>query len=249
MSGIELSVVVTASDKTVICGPTMRSLSAAVSAASVRGIEVERLIALCGATNECRQYFSQPDFDDWSRLDIDSGHLGISREHIVSKCSGKYITFVNSIDLVSENWFYEAVTLLREAESSGKCVIVYPELYWEFDGKKSIVAEPNQYQDIFTPYYLYHSDYYQAHFIAPRRAFLEHPVAGGEGSRDAPHQDWRFYIETMTANWKHVTAANTIMFKRCHDVAPNAAESVSYPAAPLELEPLAIDRISELSKS
>ncbi len=247
MSAFELSVIVTAHDETVVSGPTMRSADAAIEAAETRGISVERIIALDAATEDCREFFSQPDFDHWARLQLKQRDLGRTRNEVVQKCSGAYIAFLDCDDLFSENWLVEGVAILRDAARAGERMIVHPELNWIFDSEISVLEIPNQEDELFSPYYLYFSNYYDSLCLSPREAHLEIPYVHRDIPNGLSFQDWQFGIETMAANWKHVVAKDTIIFKRRRD-SSLVRESSDRQAILRELEPMAIDRVMDLGR-
>lgn len=241
MSACDLSVIVTAHDETVVSGPTMASADLAIADAERTGISVERLIVLDTPTEETRAYFAQPDFDHWDRRELDQRDLGRVRNEVVPQCQGRWIAFLDADDLFSENWLSVGMSLAREADQQGRRVIVHPELNWQFDGGSSVMVNTAQDDPIFAPHYLYMAHYYDSLCLSPKEAHLETPYV----SRDIPNglsfQDWQFTIETMARGWTHVTARDTIIFKRRRD-SSLVTESTAHSSIIRALEPMSIER-------
>jgi len=245
MKQIELSLVVTAHNETVVCGPSMKSAEIAVAKAEAAGISVERIIALDSATEACKHYFHQPAFDGWTRLEFSERDLGRTRNAVLEKCAGKYIGFLDADDLFSENWLSDGVRLLQQAEAEGRRVIVHPEINWLFDGGASIFTKPDQSDPLFTPYYFQFANYYDSLFLAPRQAHEEISFIHRDIPNGLSFQDWQFSIESMAAGWEHVHARDTAIFKRRRD-SSLVTESSSRRSLIRQLPAMAIDQIGKL---
>ena len=139
MSVSDLTLVVTAHDETVVCGPTMRSADLAVAEARGRGYTVETVVALDKATPATNDYFHQPRFDHWERWEMHEGDLGRVRNAIVPQTKGRYIAFLDADDLFSENWLAEGIAALDAATERGERSIAHPELNVLYDRGKSVL--------------------------------------------------------------------------------------------------------------
>ena len=223
----------------------MQSADAAIAAARAAGLVVEPIIALDNATPECAAWFNQPALDHWTRIDLTEGDLGRTRNAAVKIARGAFIAFLDADDLISENWLSEGCKLLLAARDAGEKRIVHPELNWLFDAGKSVYFKPDQDDVLFTPWYFYAMNYYDSMALCPREVHTEIPY----GTRDIPNglsfQDWQFSVETMGAGWRHVSARNTVIFKRRRDNSL-VTESRDRRAIVRELPPMAIDAIDQL---
>ena len=246
--GVDLTVVVTAHDETVVSGPTMTSADVAVEAARAAGWSVQPVIALDAATEATAAYFHQPAFDHWERWDYQEGDLGRVRNALVPRTSGRFIAFLDADDLFSANWLAEGVALLDEAQRRGERAIAHPELNVVFDGARAVLVNVPQDSPLFTPHSLYFRHCYDSLCLAPREAHLEVPYVSRDVPNGLSYQDFQFTVETMDAGWKHVVARDTIIFKRRRDQSlvteSNARRSIlrAVPA-------LAVDRVRDLGRA
>lgn len=245
MAEFDISVVVTAHNETLVTGPTMRAAEASIEAAEREGFSVERVIVLDKATEGCRACMTQPAYDHWTRVELEEGDLGRARNAIVHRLTGRFVAFLDSDDLFSENWLHEAARLLDGAEKRGERMIAHPELNWFFDGGSMVLLKPSQSDPLFLPQFFALSNYYDSMCMAPRAAHLEVPYV----SRDIPNglsfQDWQFNIETIDAGWRHEIARDTIIFKRRRD-SSLVTESRDRKSIVRHIPPMAIDRIAKL---
>lgn len=245
MPEVDMTVIVTAHDETVVCGPTMASADASIAAAEAAGFSVEKIIALDAATEATHTYFHQPRFDHWTRMIFDQRDLGRVRNEVLGHARGRWIAFLDSDDLFSENWLAEGARALAAAEARGDRVIAHPELNWQFDAGSSVLYNTEQSSDLFTPYYLQVAHYYDSLCLTPREAHHEVPYV----SRDIPNglsfQDWQFTVETMARGWNHIVVRDTIIFKRRRD-SSLVTESSARKSIIRCLDEMAIDRVSAL---
>jgi hypothetical protein len=248
MSDVDLTVVVTAHDETVVCGPTMRSADLAVAAARGRGYTVETVVALDKATAATSEYFHQPRFDHWDRREMHECDLGRVRNAIVPDTKGRYIAFLDADDLFSENWLAEGTAALDDAARRGERAIAHPELNVVFDGRTSVRQNVDSSSPLFSPYMLYVRNCYDSLCLSPREAHLAVPYVHRDIPNGLSYQDWQFAIETLSRGWRHVIVRDTIIFKRRRDVSL-VVESNLRKSVVRSLPEMAIDRVRDLAGS
>ncbi|SLN68949.1 glycosyltransferase family A protein [Roseisalinus antarcticus] len=245
----DLTVALNAHSETVVAGPTMSSAEAAIAAAEAAGLTVERIIGLDRVSDGARAFFEQPAFDSWRRLELDCGDLGLSRNALAEAATGEIVAFLDADDLFSENWLSDGAAVLRAAAAGrdprGERLILHPEVNWFFDAARSVLVNPDQGSEFYTPLYWQMANYYDSLAMAPRTAFLEVPYAGRDKERGLGFEDWRWNIETIEAGWRHMTVPDTIIFKRRRDdslvTQLGASRSVLW-----DLDALRIDRLETL---
>jgi hypothetical protein len=243
MSDVDLTVVVTAHDETLVCGPTMRSADLAVAEARDRGYMVETIVALDKATAATSDYFLQPRFDHWERWEMGEGDLGRVRNAIVPRTKGRYIAFLDADDLFSENWLAEGIAALNAA---GERAIAHPELNVIFDGGKSVRQNVDSSSPLFSPYMLYVRNCYDSLCMSPREAHLAVPYVHRDIPNGLSYQDWQYAIETLSRGWRHLVVQDTIIFKRRRDFSL-VVESNNRKSIVRALPEMAIDRVRDLA--
>ncbi|CAG0972115.1 MAG: glycosyltransferase family 2 protein [Rhizobiaceae bacterium] len=246
--GIDLTVVVTAHDEGIIAGPTMRSVEAAIGRAKHEGRTVERLIGLDNPTDECFSFFSESFTDEWAIHRHSFKDPFLLRNAMASIASGRWIAFVDADDLVSENWFFRAMSVLAAAEDNGNKVIVHPELNWIFDESHGVFSKPDQEDILFNPYYFYTANYYDMMSVYPLAAILDIPYDSRDIANGFGYQDWQWNIQTMARGWKHTIARDTVIFKRRRQGSVSVVNNQNK-AIIRSLDEMAIDRVSLISSS
>lgn len=247
MTSADLTLIVTAHDETLVCGPTMESADLAVESARAEGYTVETIIALDKATEATTEYFHQSDFDHWERRTMGEGDLGRVRNALLPQTAGRFIAFLDADDLFSENWLADGLGALTAAADRGERVIVHPEVNIVFDGGKYLWQNVDQDSPLFTSHFLYVRNCYDSLCMAPREAHLECPYVTRDIPNGLSYQDWQFAIETMAKGWKHVVVPDTIIFKRRRDDSL-VVESRNRRSIIRSLPEMAIDRIRDLAR-
>lgn len=247
MTGTDLTLIVTAHDETLVCGPTMESADVAVEAARAAGYTVQTIVALDKATDATTEYFSQPAFDHWERWTMDEGDLGRVRNALVPQTAGRFIAFLDADDLFSENWLADGLDTLTAADERGERIIAHPEVNIIFDGGTYLWQNVDQDSPLFTPHFLYVRNCYDSLCLTPREAHLDVPYVTRDIPNGLSYQDWQFAIETMSRGWKHVVVRDTIIFKRRRDFSL-VVESRNRESVIRSLPEMAIDRIRELTR-
>jgi glycosyltransferase involved in cell wall biosynthesis len=242
----DVSLVVTAHNETLVCGPTMASAERAVAVARDAGYRVQTIVALDRATEATTEYFAQAEFDPWERWTMDEGDLGRVRNAVVPRTAGRYIAFLDADDLFSENWLARGLDHLEEARGRGEKVIAHPELIVTFDSGVGLHQNVSQDSPLFTPYFLYMRNLYDSLCITPRDAHVDVPYVHRDIPNGLAWQDWQFAVETMSRGWKRSVVANTIIFKRRRDFSL-MIESAGRKALLRALPEMGIDRIRNLS--
>jgi Glycosyl transferase family 2 len=244
---VDLSLVVTAHNETLVSGPTMQAAELAVAAARERGFTVQTVIALDNATDATTAYFNQPAFDRWERWVRTEGDLGRVRNALVPLLDGRFIAFLDGDDLFSENWLADGVSTLVAAEERGERVIAHPEVNMIFDGVRAVLHNIDSASELFTPYFLALRNCYDSLCLTPREAHLTVPYVHRDIPNGLSYQDWQFAVETLERGWRHVVVPDTIIFKRRRDFSL-MVESKNRRSLTRSLPALAIDRIRDLAR-
>jgi len=242
MKPVDLSVIVTLHSESVVAGPTICSAEAAVAHAERQGFSVECLLAFDTPSDACRAFFDQPAYARWTKCEFRFRDQGKTRNTAIADARGRWVALLDGDDLFSENWLTEALKLLSDAEAQNRRVVVHPELNWIFDAGQFVFAKPNQSDALFSSFYFSCANYYDALCVAPRQAWIDHPYPDRAVKDGFAYEDWQWGVETLAAGWVHVTAPNTIIFKRRRD-SSQTHESRSNTVMIRAIEATAIDGI------
>jgi hypothetical protein len=242
MTDFDLTVSITAHNETLVAGPSLLSVEAAIRAAEQAGFRVERLIGLDNPTPGATAYFRREALSRWRVEEFSFGDPFRVRNALVRAGRGKWIAFVDADDLVSENWFLRGAQRLEAAEKASDRLIVHPELNWIFEAHQNVFAKPDMDDEIFLPHYLYFANYYDMMAIAPRLAALDIPYGDRDLKNGFGYQDWQWNIETIGAGWRHAVVRDTVIFKRRR---LNSVSEVNRDRRCLirDVEPMAIDQV------
>ncbi len=247
-STVDLTVIVSAHDETLVAGPTMESAELAARRAEEAGYTIERIIMLDKATDDTRAFFSHSDFDSWLHVESECGDIGLARNEAIKRARGNLIACLDGDDLFSENWLSNGIAECNARAEAGQCVIAHPELNWIFDNGNSIFTKIAQDDPLFTPLYFVAGNYYDSMLIAPRAVHLDCPYGPRDMKRGLAYQDWRFSIETMGRGFKHVIVPDTIIFKR-RRASSLVKEAHDRNATIHGLDEMAIDRVRSLGQN
>ncbi|TDL83617.1 glycosyltransferase family 2 protein [Palleronia sediminis] len=239
-----LTIAITAHSETIVSGPTFRSVRAALAGVEARGAEVQLLLGLDRCTEASHAFMTQAALDDFDRHAFDFGDQGKTRNALADLARGRFLAFVDADDLVSENWLTGALDLLERPENDR--AIVHPELNWLFDGVNNVYASPAQDHPFFSPRVMPAANYYDAICVAPRAAWQDIRYADRDVARGYAFEDYQWFVEATAAGWRHLTARDTIVFKRRRD-ASQTHESRNNSVLIRTIEPLAIDRIADMA--
>jgi hypothetical protein len=244
---IDLTLVVTAHNESMVSGPTMTSADRAVAAAREAGIAVQTVIGLDAPAASTRAFFEQPRFDHWERRLLEEADVGRARNKLIPELAGRYVAFLDADDLFSRNWLVAGVRALDASMEQGERAIAHPELNIVFDGQRDVVLNVDPSSPLFSPHYLYFRHYYDSLCMAPREAHMEWPYTPRDVPNGLSFQDFQFTIETLAAGWRHLVVPDTIIFKRRRDFSL-VTESTGRKSVVRSLPAMAIDRVRDLAR-
>ncbi len=212
---VDLSVLLTLHSETLVAGPTLKSIEAAIALVEQEGFIVERLLGLDSVSPDCRGYIDQAPFDLWLAHETSFHDQGRVRNHLVDLSNGRWIAIMDGDDLCSENWLVEAMRLLRD--KSNQRAIVHPELNWVFDGAQYVYINPASSSPLFSRRVMTTSNYFDAICVGPRTAWIETPYKDRDVENGFAFEDYQWAVETTWKGWMHLVAKDTIIFKRRRD--------------------------------
>ncbi|BDZ45893.1 glycosyltransferase [Naasia aerilata] len=213
----DLTVVVTAHREGRLLRPTLRSIRAALAALS--GDTVELLLVCDNADArtlaEAQRWRDLPDLPFPVRIhEVHLGESGASRNAGAREATGEFVAFVDGDDLVSANYFSEALRLLRAADTP---TIVHPEYILNF-GARSLLwrAESTRRHDISYRDLMRHN-LWPSSAVTRRSVYLEHPYRSLPPEAGYGPEDWIWNIDTSAAGITHDLAPDTVFFYRVRE--------------------------------
>jgi glycosyltransferase involved in cell wall biosynthesis len=217
LGSVTLSVAVTAHSEGRLLRPTLRSLSAALAILVAQSITCEMVIVLDNATNETRRVAElletagQVDFPV-RIITCSHGDAGASRNAAAQNARGTFLAFCDGDDLLSSNYFAEALAMLSE---SNERLIVHPEQVISFGARSGIwkipASESIDHRD------LIRHNLWPSSSVSHRSTYLEIPyprLVPGDGFGP---EDWLWNIQTATQGILHRPVPGTFFFYRVRE--------------------------------
>ena len=210
---VDFSAIITAHNEGLLAHKTMRSVLAGLKKITEAKYTYEIIIHIDNGDKTTRDYFSRYKKDkDVKIFENSFGDTGSSRNFAVEKSSGKYIAFLDADDLMSDNWFVNAIKELEKAEVE---TVVYPEAVLTFglDLKNNVLSiqKPSYGKEKDTILMLGENRWCSV-VMGKRETFQKIPYKKlGLGYS---HEDYVFNIEIIENNINQVIAKDTVLFYR-----------------------------------
>ncbi len=209
---IDLSVIVTAHNEGLVAHKTMRSLFDAVQRLEDEGFLCEFVVHIDNGDLETKRYFRRyKNRRNFRIFENNFGDTGPSRNFAISHALGEYVGVFDGDDLITDNWFIEAIRLLKQTESE---VVVHPESILTFGiDQRNVLTVQTSYggsdKDLVG---LIGENRWCSVLVAKRSTMLKVPyrkMLDGFG-----HEDYVFNIETIEKGISHIIAKETVLFYR-----------------------------------
>ncbi len=220
-----LSIVVTAHGEGILLHRTLRSALRASVKLDDKGIDWELLIHVDNATIETQEYITaNQDFLQPFAIHYNSfKDLSASRNFMIGQAKGKYITFLDADDLISEQWLAAGVTYLQEL---GEPAVLHTEYLINF-GKQNLVWQKydsrSREEDALIMVW---ANRWDSAVMAPREVFETHPYA--PNTKGFGSEDWHFGSQTLAAGVPHRVVPRTVLFARRRDVSEMSIQQTDF---------------------
>lgn len=210
-----LTAVVTAHDEGLIAHKTMRSIFVALKKLKDNGFSYEIMIHIDNGDKKTKDYFNRYKNDKRIRIFNNSfGDTGPSRNFALSQANGKYVAFLDDDDLISDNWYLEAVKMLEKTKED---IIVHPEAILTFgiEQPNILTIQKDSTKDTKDTLVLIGENKWCSVLVARKEVLEKIPyrkIDAGYG-----HEDYIFNVETLEKGILHKVAKRTILFYRRSD--------------------------------
>lgn len=212
MAKIDLSVGITAHDEGYLIHKTIRCVLTCMEKVVEGGYNYEIIINVDRGDDVTVNYLKRYENDSrFLILYSDFGDLGLSRNNITKKAKGEFLAFIDADDLVSYNWYIEAIKYLKKVR---KELILHPakELIFGVDIKPVCCNIYNSFDKAGDAMILAGCNRWTSTVVGWKKTFLSHPymkTGGGYG-----YEDYFFNTEVIADGIRHEIIDETVMFYR-----------------------------------
>lgn len=207
---IDLSAVVTVHDEGLVAHKTMRSVFEALEKVRAAGYSYEIIVHIDNGDETTIKYFERYKNHKEIRIfENKFGDTAPSRNYSLKRAQGKYAAFLDGDDLISSNWYIEALEML---EKSSDDIIVHPEAILTFgvDQPNVLTLQGDSCKD--DPLILLGENRWGSVLVASTKLLRENLyriLGGGYG-----HEDYVFNINTLEKGIQHRIVPKTVLFYR-----------------------------------
>lgn len=212
-----LTAIVTAHAEERLLRPTLRSVLESLEVLSnEHGQQVELIIVLDNASSS-----TVAEAERWSgrtteRMLIRTvtssvGESGLARNIGISNSAGEHIALVDGDDLVSANYFSNALKVLAKKPGD---VVIHPELVLSF-GARSVYWKVRGADHPEVSYLdLVEHNLWPSSLVTRRTTALKHPYTSLHPSSGFGPEDWYWNIQTTLSGVQHLVAPDTVFMYR-----------------------------------
>ena len=212
---IDLSIVVTVHDEGLLAHKTMLSVFEGAKKVEEEGFSYEIIVHIDNGDKCTKDYFKRYNDDKRIKIfDNKFGDLGLSRNYAAKVSKGKYVSFLDGDDLVSDNWFVEALKILTKSKEN---LVVHPEAVLNFGINQPTVLtlqKPSLSEEEDTLLLLGENRWVSV-AMAQREVFENTPYFKKTAGYN--YEDYVFNIETVERGIRHEIAKGTVLFYRRSD--------------------------------
>ncbi|MBP5512987.1 glycosyltransferase [Candidatus Saccharibacteria bacterium] len=207
-----LTVGITAHAEGVLAHKTIMSVFAALEELDTKKYPYEIIVHIDNGDFETEKYFAQ--YEDDKRFRIIRSHfkdLGMSRNCIARNARGKYVSFLDADDMLSSNWYINAIKRMEESEST---IMVHPNVQFNFGAGTRLEFTMrsdsfNKFEDAIISAGV---NRWCSAIMGKRETFLEYPYM--ETRNGYGYEDYNLNTNTVGHGIKHMVAPDTVMFYR-----------------------------------
>ena len=211
----DLTAIITAHSEGLLAHKTMKSVFEALKKVEEAGYTYEIIIHIDTGDSETKKYFSR--YEDNKKIRIFEnrfGDSGPSRNFALEKAEGKYVAFLDGDDLISDNWYVEAIKTIKSTKEE---VVVHPEAILTFgiNQQKVLTLQKDSGDAEKDTLVLLGENKWCSVLVAKREVVTKIPyqkMGAGYG-----HEDYVFNINALEKGVCHKIARGTVLFYRRSD--------------------------------
>ncbi|KVS74880.1 hypothetical protein WK41_07980 [Burkholderia cepacia] len=207
----DISVILNAHNEGGIINRTLRSLAEAADFARARGITLEIVVVLDNPNEATRSVIASADlssFDGVQTIEVSNRSLGLSRNSGCEIAQGEYFATADADDLVSFNFFVEA---LAAAKQYGNDALLFPQYLIAF-GSMYFITEYGE-ADLM-PFLLADIHPYVSRVFFHRSTFDRLKYVHCDTQRGHAFEDWHFNSCAIALGMKAHYIPDTVLYYR-----------------------------------
>jgi glycosyltransferase involved in cell wall biosynthesis len=209
----DVSLIITAHREGRLVHRSVRSAQRAIRFAEQQGIKVELIAILDTPSAETLGYFVEHEraFALVSRVDFCD--MGLARNRGAEISRGRYLTFLEAGELLSENWL--AAAFRFGFTETDQALVLHPALSLSFGREPLLVKHLDSTSPDYSPLNLIKCDYWGALSFVSRDFFLSgNQFTAADASKGFGHEAWHWNCETIAHGAVHRVVPETVLFKR-----------------------------------
>ncbi len=213
----QLSIGITAHAEGITLHKTLLSVKAASQKLIDNDVSFEILLQLDNPDRETFEY-STRIINHFPSLPItisssSFGNPSESRNDIVSRAKGHYITFVDGDDLISRNWLIDSIAFLQQAELDAPEAthVAHPEVVMEFDSTSTIIKRHGEIDRESDTLLSAFANRWNVVLMIRRSFFVENPYPTEKGYG---FEDWYINCLTIHGGLHNTLIPQTSLFVR-----------------------------------
>lgn len=219
---MDISVILTAHKEGELVQKTLISIFRAINFVRRTLKKVELLIILDKADNETRKYIYSYQNELFCRIyEVNFGDSGLSRNFGVSKANGRYIAIFDADDLMSENWLSLAY---KSLESFNKPAVVHVGKCFVFGEEEIFYKQCSSLDKDFDIAKFFLNNYWNVVCMANKTVFKKYKYQSSIIKELCFHEDWEFYMETLSNGIEHIVADGSSVFIRRRSTSKSQAK-------------------------
>lgn len=207
-----LTVGITAHAEGVVAHKTIMSVLVALQNLDARKYPYEIIVHIDNGDVATENYFKRWEKD--RRFRIIRSHfkdLGMSRNCIVKNAKGKYVAFLDADDMLSSNFYVNAI---KRMEESDETIMVHPNVQMNFGAgtRLEFTVRTDSFEKFEDAVISAGVNRWCSSIMGKRETFLKYPYMKTENGYG--YEDYNLNTNTVGHGIKHMVAPETVMFYR-----------------------------------
>lgn len=213
----DLTIGITAHSEGITLHKTLLSVERASKLLIEAAVNFEIILQLDNPTAETTSYANR--IKDLVGLPIiirssSFGDPGLARNEIVKSATGKYVTFIDGDDLMSENWLIRGYQLLKDNEPTEGVNkhVAHTELTVEFGEADTVVVKQGEIDKTTDSLLSVYANRWNVVMMIERSFLAENPYPSSP--KGYGFEDWYINCQTIYNDFHNLLAPKTVLFVR-----------------------------------